>query len=89
MGVLKEKNRKVKKCKTIILEVLIDSLLAKKKCCYGCRGDIWQDRLKVRQQQQNDQALQTKYRATKHYKQQQTANAESINNLKRRWNTSC
>jgi len=34
-----------------------------------------------------DQALQNKYHATNYYKHKQTANAESINNLIRLWNT--
>jgi len=35
-----------------------------------------------------DQALQTKYHATNYYKQKQTANADTVNNLTRLWNTS-
>jgi hypothetical protein len=35
-----------------------------------------------------DQALQTKYHATKILKQKQIANADSVNILMRQWNTS-
>jgi hypothetical protein len=35
-----------------------------------------------------DQTLQTKYHATKYYEQKQIANSDTLNNLRRQWNTS-
>jgi len=49
--------------------VWIDSLLAKKTDSYGCRGESWKERLKGETESEiivaKDQALQTKYHATK------------------------
>ena len=56
-------------------------------CLWHSRGDLKRETESEIIAAQ-DQALQTKYHATKYYKQKQLANADCVYSLMKQWNTS-